>query len=137
MPFIGRCWHLGNLIRARILLLVYIELRPFYFIHFLSEYPLGRDVSTRKIAIIHRRRGFVILPSSLLQLCVIELILSGSEWSLIVIGSGNIMGHLGWSGCGGRLGVFLRVGTEAVQVAVFLTDFVEALVVAFVSHLRQ
>lgn len=54
-----------------------------------------------------------------------------------MIVGGNIMGHLSWSGCGGRLGVFLMVGTEAVQVAVFLTDFVEALVVAFVSHVRQ
>lgn len=50
---------------------------------------------------------------------------------------GNIIGHLSWPYGGHWFGVFLGVGTETVQVAIFLTDFVEALVVALVSHLRQ
>ena len=92
----GRRWNLSLLIWTRILFLVNIELRSFNFCHFLSEQPFSCGVSTRKIAIIHWRCRFVVFCPFAVQLCIVKLILSGSERSLIMIAGSGIMGHLSW-----------------------------------------
>lgn len=71
MSFAGRSWNLSRLIWTRILFLVNIGSWPFDFCHFLSEQPFNCDVSTRKIAIIHGRRRFVVFCPFVLQLCIV------------------------------------------------------------------